>query len=167
MIFSTGYNFELIEQSLCKRDVSYTIVTKPISFTIPFNTLVQDDEEPYHYMRLLPDNRIIFGGADTPSKGKPIKEKLAKKKYKKLYDDLCKLFPNENFEVEHEFCGYFGWTDNNLGLIGETKTPNIYYMISCGANGVVNAMAGAHILLDLFKHKQNPLAPLFSPLRKK
>lgn len=57
-------------------------------------------------------------------------------------------------------------TDNNLGLIGESETPNIYYMISCGANGVINAIAGAKILLDIFENKNNPLIPLFSPTRK-
>ena len=166
IVLATGYNFELIEQNLCKRDISYTIVTKPVRTIMPYNTLVQDDGDPYHYMRFLPDNRIIFGGGDIASKGKPINEKTALKKYQKLYEELCALFPNENIEIDYKFCGYFGWTDNNLGLIGESKEPDIYYMISCGANGVINAISGAQLLLDIFKNKQNPLSPLFSPLRK-
>lgn len=169
IVFATGYNFEFIDQSLCMRDISYTIVTRPIE-GIKFyqNALIQDDADPYHYMRILPDRRIIFGGGDSASKGKPIDEKLAKKKYEKLYKDLCKMLPQykDKIIVDYAFCGYFGWTDNNLGLIGESKIPNVYYMISCGANGVINAFAGVDILLDLFAHFSNPLTPLFSPTRK-
>lgn len=169
IVFATGYNFEFIKQNLCLRDISYTIVTKPIkNLKLYKNTLVQDDKEPYHYMRILPDKRIIFGGGDNASKGKPISDKTARKKYDKLYKDLVKMLPQykEDIIVEYEFCGYFGWTDNNLGLIGESETPNIYYMISCGANGVINAIAGARILLDIFENIPNQYIPLFSPTRK-
>ncbi len=168
IVIATGYNLDLIEQNLCMCDISYTIITNPLpELKIKNNALVQDDKEPYHYMRLLPDARIIFGGEDTASKGKNIDEKVAKKKYRKLYKDLCKMFPDfaDKIRVEYSFCGYFGWTDDNLGLIGESKFKDIYYMISCGANGVINAFAGAKILLDLFSGKENPLIPLFSPTR--
>lgn len=166
IVFATGYNFEFLNQSLCKRDISYTIVTKPIKdLKIYHSKLIQDDKDPYHYMRMLPDKRIIFGGADTASKGKPIDNKKAKKKYQKLYKDLCKMLPDfaQEIEVEYSFCGYFGWTDNNLGLIGETEIENIYDFISCGANGVINAFAGVQILLDAFENKSHPLSHLFSP----
>lgn len=70
-------------------------------------------------------------------------------------------------KVDYSFCGYFGWTDNNLGLIGETEIPNMYDFISCGANGVINAFAGVQIILDEFNNIENPLSKLFSPIRKK
>lgn len=70
-------------------------------------------------------------------------------------------------KVDYSFCGYFGWTDNNLGLIGETEIPNIYDFISCGANGVINAFAGVQIILDEFNYIENPFSKLFSPIRKK
>ena len=63
--------------------------------------------------------------------------------------------------IEYKFCGYFGWTDNNLGLIGKSKEDGIYYLISCGANGIINAFAGTEILLDLFENRDNPLIPFF------
>lgn len=167
IIFACGYNFELLpEISLCELDVSYSIVTKPIKdFKIYKNALVQDDKSPYHYLRLLPDNRIIFGGEDTAFKN-GINPKTAERKYNKLYKELCKLFPqySEDLIVDYKFCGAFGSTDNNLGLIGEAE-PNIYYMISCGANGIINAMCGVDILADAISGKTHPLAHLFSPKR--
>lgn len=91
-------------------------------------------------------------------------------KYQKLIETLYKMLPflkTENGDdlIEYKFCGYFGWTDNNLGLIGKSKEDGIYNLISCGANGIINAFAGTEILLDLFENRDNPLIPLFCPLR--
>ena len=76
--------FSLMEENvkkLCSRTVSYSIVTKPIK-NLKWNpiALFQDDEDPYHYFRVLPDNRLIFGGEDTKFNLKPINQNLARKK---------------------------------------------------------------------------------------
>lgn len=169
VIFATGYNFELLTSAaLCTKSISYTIVTRPIpNLKIPKNALLQDDQEPYHYMRVLPDNRIIFGGEDTSFKHGEIKAKKAEKKYAKLEEELHKMFPNfkNEIEVEFKFCGAFGETKNNLGLIGTTQNPDILLMISCGANGVINAMFGAELIEDILENRANPLEKHFSPLR--
>ncbi len=96
IIFATGYNFELLENAkLCDRAISYTIVTNPLkNLSLPEQTLIQDDEVPYHYMRVLPDKRIIFGGEDSKFNKKSIDDSLAEKKYKKLKNTLCKMLPN-------------------------------------------------------------------------
>lgn len=79
------------------------------------------------------------------------------------------MFPKfkDEIKMEYKFCGAFGSTKNNLGLIGKTEHPNIYYIISCGANGVINAFKGVEILEDLINNKSNKFEQLFSPLRKK
>ncbi len=169
IIFATGYNFELLSNAnLCDRAVSYTIVTNPIKELSSLKTtLFQDDEVPYHYMRILPDNRIIFGGEDSSFKKDSIDDKLAQKKYAKLKKALCQLLPQHEKELEiaYEFCGAFGSTENNLGLIGKINQENVYYMLSCGANEIINAIFGAKLLIDIFENKANKLEHLFSPLR--
>lgn len=82
IVLATGFNFELMrDKNLCERVISYTIVTKPIEeLQWKDNALIQDDLSPYHYMRILPDKRIIFGGGDSKFKLKPISDKLAQKK---------------------------------------------------------------------------------------
>lgn len=170
IIFSTGYNFELTKKpEIIKQNVSYSIVTNPLpNLNIPHKTLIQDDASPYHYLRTIDDGRIIFGGEDNALKCKGIKEKTAQKKYKKLYRKLLKMFPSfkNKIKVEHKFCGAFASTKNNLGLIGKGKYPHIYHFVSCGANGIINAMIGVEILEDLLNNKSNPFAILFDPNRK-
>lgn len=124
--------------------------------------------EPYHYFRLLHDNRIIFGGADTPFDGKLINEKKCEKVYEELESSLFELFPDikSKTKIEYKFCGAFGTTLNNLGLIGESKfDKDIFLFISCGANGIINAIAGAKIIDDILSNKENKLIKLFSPKR--
>ena len=94
-------------------------------------------------------------------------EKKAMSKYKKLYNYLLTMFPmlKGKIEIEYSFCGCFGATDNNLGLIGETDTDNVYYFLSCGANGIVNAMYGVELMENLLKNKTDKFEHLFTPLR--
>lgn len=72
-------------------------MTKPLKNSANLQSLssalIQDDLDPYHYLRVLPDRRIIFGGEDKKSGGKPINEKVARKKYQKLIETLYKMLP--------------------------------------------------------------------------
>lgn len=170
ILVATGFNWELLNKNdLCQRFITYSIVTNPLkNFSWHKNSLVHDATSPYHYMRMLPDNRIIFGGEDIKFKEKPISEKTANKKYEKLTNDLIKMFPTlkDELKVDYKFCGAFGTTSDNLGLIGESQIDDdILLFISCGANGIINAIAGASIIDDIMQNKKNKLSKLFSPKR--
>lgn len=66
---------------LCERFITYSIVTSPLKDFTWFNkALIHDAESPYHYLRTLPDGRIIYGGEDTIFKEKPINENVSNKK---------------------------------------------------------------------------------------
>lgn len=84
-----------------------------------------------------------------------------------MLKDLKKMFPNlaEDIVVDYKFCGAFGSTDNNLGLIGQTENKSLYYFLSAGANGIINAVYGVKIIEDLLNEKPNKFAKLFNPLR--
>ena len=167
VLVATGFNWELLHKdNLCERFISYSIVTQPIkNFSWYNNALIHDCNKQYHYLRLLPDNRIIYGGEDTKFTGQTISDAKANKKYDKLVKDLFKLFPNlANTKIDYKFCGAFGTTNNNMGLIGTSPTDNnLLYFISCGANGIINAISGIDIILDILQNKQNSLAKIFSP----
>ena len=158
----------LNKTDLCDRFITYLIVTEPIKdFTWYNKALIHDASSPYHYLRLLLDNRIIFGGEDTVYKQKLINEKNTNKIYDKLIKDLIKMFPNlKNTKIDYKFCGAFGTTNNNLGLIGASAIDDdILLFISCGANGIINAMAGVDVIEDILQNKNNELISVFSPKR--
>lgn len=168
-IIATGFNWEILNQTdLCERFITYSIVTEPIKDFSWFNkALIHDATSPYHYLRTLPDGRIIFGGEDTKFKQKLINERKANKKYKKLTEDLFEIFPNlKGVKIDYQFCSAFGQTYNNLGLIGESKIDSdLLLFISCGANGIINSIAGVDVIKDILNGKENKLIPSFSPKR--
>lgn len=169
VILATGFNFDLAPDAdrLCTRYVSYSIVVSPLwDMADRNNALVQDCLEPYHYMRFLPDEKIIYGGEDTLMKGS-ISSKKAEKAYRKLYTSLQKMFPiyKTDICIEYKFCGAFGTTKNNLGIIGRDQNGVINFF-SCGANGIINSMFGIEIVENILNRTNHPLEKLFSPLRK-
>ena len=64
ILIATGFNWEVLNKSdLCDRFITYSIVTSPIKeISWKEKALVHDATSPYHYLRTLPDGRIIFGG---------------------------------------------------------------------------------------------------------
>ena len=169
VILATGFNFDLAPDAdrLCTRYVSYSIVVSPLwDMADRNNALVQDCLEPYHYMRFLPDEKIIYGGEDTLMKGS-ISSKKAEKAYRKLYTSLQKMFPiyKTDICIEYKFCGAFGTEKNNLGIIGRDQNGVINFF-SCGANGIINSMFGIEIVENILNRTNHPLEKFFSPLRK-
>ncbi len=168
VVVATGFNWEVLGvDNLCDRYTTYSIVTEPIpQLEWHNNTLCQDDGDPYHYFKVLPDNRIIFGGQDTQWTG-DIAQGKAEKLYAKLEAKLRCLLPQHSHQirVQYRFCGAYGTTDNNMGVIGSSGTEGLYYFISCGANGIVNAIMGVDILQDIMLGRDNAMVPLFSPSR--
>lgn len=167
IIISTGFNWEAIKRDdLCDRFITYSIVTNPLNIDWKKEALMQDTQKPYHYFRLLPDKRIIFGGEDTVYSKGEIKDSKAVKKYEKLLKKLQNMFPaqSNDIKIDYQFCGFFAQTKNNLGMIGKAE-DQIYYFLSCGANGIINAFYGIEILEDAFNNKHNKLEHLFTPLR--
>lgn len=53
-----------------------------------------------------------------------------------------------------------------MGLIGKSKIDDdILLFISCGANGIINAMKGVEVVEDILLNKTNSLENLFDPKR--
>lgn len=167
VVLATGFNFGLTNANICTRFISYSIVTNKLpEITIQNNTLIQDFISPYHYLRKLPDERLIFGGEDTKIKDK-IDVKKANDKYQNLLKILQNMFPNfkEKIKIEYCFCGAFGMTENNMALIGRDNNEIINFL-SCGANGIINAFKGVEIVENLLKNIPTKIYEnIFSPLR--
>ena len=171
IVLATGFDYTLVNNNIvCDKFVTSTIVTKPIKNLEWYNNaLIQDYLDPYHYMRILPDNRIIYGGEDFDCPNDNIDEKKVQKKYVKLEKDLKNMLNKfcDKIVIDSCFCGVFGSTENNLGYIGYSGTKGVYYFYSCGANGIINTMFGIDVLLDSLENKSNKFTKIFSPLREK
>jgi glycine/D-amino acid oxidase-like deaminating enzyme len=171
IVCATGYNTKLFtSKKLCTKYISYSIVTNPLEdLHWTGDCLLQDTEQPYHYIRLLHDSRLIAGGGDKLFFGDTIKIKTAQKKYCELVDYLKKLFPRyaERINAEYKFAGAFSATDNNVAVIGEMpEEKNVWYCLGYGANGIIYSVYGAQMLVERHKNENYPFDRFFSPARK-
>lgn len=170
IICATGYNTRLFtSRKLCDKFISYTVTTNPLPGAAWHNRcLLQDNSDPYHYLRLSPDDRIIAGGCDTPFKNDTIDEKAADAKYAELFRYVQRLFPDcaDSMRIDYGFCGAFSATGNNLAVIGESPDDSgIWYNLGYGANGIVYAVYGAQMLAGMHAGRRDKYAPYFSPSR--
>jgi glycine/D-amino acid oxidase-like deaminating enzyme len=128
--------------------------------------MIWNTEDPYIYMRLTEDNRILVGGRDEPFSNKASR-KLYTKKAELLVRDFNKLFPQYKLKSEFAWSGTFGKTKDSLPYIGAfSKTPNTYYALGFGGNGITFSIIGARIITDLILGKNNKDSEIFSFERK-
>lgn len=125
--------------------------------------LIWNTNDPYLYMRLTKDNRIIVGGRDERFSNAFTRESLLNKKAEQLQKDFNKALPAVLFKREFAWSGTFGKTKDSLPYIGSfKKTPNTYYALGFGGNGITFSVIAAEILCDILSGKQNENAKLFS-----
>ena len=59
------------------------------------NVMMWNTDDPYLYMRLTKDNRIIVGGSDEPFSNSFTRQTLLDKKARQLEKDFNKIFPSK------------------------------------------------------------------------
>ena len=76
-------------------------------------------------------------------------------------------FPEENLRPEFAWSGTFGKTKDSLPYIGEfKKTPNAYYALGFGGNGITFSVIAAKIITDQILGNRNQDSEIFSFERK-
>lgn len=170
VVVATGYELEpFTKKEFCKKYITYNIVTKPVNEIDDLKLVIRDNQTKYHYIRQTRDKRFIIGGEDVLFSMLGKSKKTAERKYEKLLEYIKELFPDykEHFEIETAYCGAFGTTKDNLGVIGQDKNhKNLYYCLGYGANGIMFSIIGAKMLVEKYTGGFPDRIKLFSPSRK-
>lgn len=125
--------------------------------------MMWNTDDPYLYMRLTNDNRIMIGGRDERFSNAFTRQALLDKKARQLQKDFNEVLPHIQFKKEFVWSGTFGKTKDSLPYIGVyKKTPNTYYALGFGGNGITFSVVAAEILRDILCGKSNADAKLFS-----
>ncbi len=167
IVNASGYEItEFIDKKIVKLNSTYAIASEHLSpGVLPWKnkTLLWNTADPYLYMRLTDDNRIILGGRDEAFYNPQKRDKLIRKKTALLEKDFEKLFPDTSFIPEFSWTGTFGSTKDALPYIGTyPKTPHTYYALGFGGNGITFSVIAAEIICDLIAGKKNDNQSLFS-----
>jgi len=127
------------------------------------DVMLWNTDDPYLYMRITEDKRILIGGRDERFSNAFTRQVLLEKKSRQLEKDLRKVLPGISFKKEFVWSGTFGKTKDSLPYIGPyNKTPNAYYALGFGGNGITFSLIAARIIADLLKGRTNRDSNLFS-----
>ena len=167
MVNAAGYEInEFIEKKIVMLHSTYALASENLSAnTLPWKNkaMLWNTADPYIYMRMTEDNRIILGGRDEEFYSPQKRDKLIRRKTALLKKDFEKLFPEINFIPEFSWTGTFGATKDALPYIGNySKTPLTYYALGFGGNGITFSVIAAGIIRDLIVGKKNKDQDLFS-----
>ncbi len=167
MVNATGYQvIHFIDKKIVTLNSTYALASENFEGKEPVltdKTMFWNTADPYLYIRRTKDNRIIMGGRDEAFYDPVKRDKLIPKKTKQLVSDFKKLFPETDLIAEFSWTGTFGSTKDSLPYIGMyDKTPNTYYALGFGGNGITFSVIAAEIIRDLITGKKNKDAELFS-----
>ena len=167
MVNAAGYEITgFIEKKIVMLHSTYALASENLSAnTLPWKNkaMLWNTADPYIYMRMTEDNRIILGGRDEIFYSPQKRDKLIRRKTALLKKDFEKLFPEINFIPEFSWTGTFGATKDALPYIGNySKTPLTYYALGFGGNGITFSVIAAGIIRDLIVGKKNKDQDLFS-----
>lgn len=167
IVNASGYEIsEFIDKKIVTLHSTYALASEHIQTHLPVwknNSMLWNTADPYLYMRLTKDNRIIVGGRDEEYYNPARRDRLIKKKTALLKKDFLKLFPAVDFVPEFGWTGTFGSTQDALPYIGTyNKTPHTYYALGFGGNGITFSLVAAEIITDLICGKKNKDASLYA-----
>jgi glycine/D-amino acid oxidase-like deaminating enzyme len=167
VIFATGYEAqEEVSDSNAQVVSSYAIATNPIYDDIGWkeDMMIWETARPYIYARRTADRRIIIGGLDEYTTYRNKRDSMIIHKRDKLIEELIKLFPSLQSNVEAEFYwgAFFGESKDGLPTIGMYENyPNCYFLLGYGGNGTVYSIILSQIIRDLITKGSHPDIELY------
>lgn len=167
IVYVTGYEAaNQIDQKFVKLHSTYAVASEQENAPTDFwkdNCLIWNTANPYLYMRITDDNRIVIGGRDVPFVDAVRRDGLLNYKEKLLIKDLNVLFPRLTFRPEFRWAGTFGVTQDGLPFIGSYNgLKNSYFALGYGGNGITFSVIAAKIVADLIEGKPNKDARIFT-----
>ena len=159
IVYATGYETaDLLKEKIVDLNSTYAFVSEPM-MNIPSQlrkTIFWNTENPYLYMRVTTDNRILVGGGDEKFENAKRRDNIIEKKEKYLADQIRKLLPGINLIPDFSWAGTFGVTKDALPYIGaHPKYPNSFFVLGFGGNGITFSVMAMKIISDALSGRPN------------
>ena len=166
LVIATGYEAtKYIEEPLVKLHSTYVVVSEalPQEEIWHQNCLIWETKDPYLYMRITSDNRVLVGGRDEMFYNPSRRDKLIAKKAKDLEKDFGNKFPHISFIPEFRWTGTFATTGDGLPFIGNYPgMPHTLFALGFGGNGITFSQIAAEMITDIITGKKNKAAAIFA-----
>jgi glycine/D-amino acid oxidase-like deaminating enzyme len=124
--------------------------------------LVWEASDPYLYLRMGGDGRLIVGGEDEPSA--VAHQDMAKLKQKRgiIAAKLKRLLPDVAFEIDYGWAGAFGESATGLPSIAPIKgMDHTWAVMGFGGNGITYSVIASQIVAAEVRGERAPDADLY------
>ncbi|WP_406855768.1 FAD-dependent oxidoreductase [Alsobacter sp. KACC 23698] len=129
----------------------------------PEHALVWEASEPYVYMRVTAQGRIVFGGEDEDLRDAERRDALLDAKVRTLQGKLSELVPAADATVDAAWTGFFSETSDGLPLIGAVPgMPRCFAAFGYGGNGITFSAIAADMIARLAAGQPDPAQDWFA-----
>jgi glycine/D-amino acid oxidase-like deaminating enzyme len=167
VIFCCGYEFPKGVATPGAEVIStWALATKPRTPCPRWlrDTLVWEASDPYLYLRMSRDGRLIVGGEDEPSPTAHADKAKLKRKCATIARKLKQLMPEVAFEIDYSWAGAFGESATGLPSVG--PVPDIdhcWAVMGFGGNGITYSVIASQIVSSALRGKPDPDEDLYRP----
>ncbi len=165
LVYATGYEMPKAVRTRKHQIFStWAIATRPQPRALwPTRCFIWEAADPYLYMRVSPDHRVICGGEDEEFSDEETRDALLERKKASLERKLKAMFPRLDTRAEFAWCGSFGSSKTGMPTIGAIPgLPNCYVAMGYGGNGITFSMMAAQMLRGLITGVGDPDTDLVS-----
>ena len=124
--------------------------------------LVWEASDPYLYLRMGGDGRLIVGGEDEPSATAHDDRAKLERKCETIAGKLRRLLPGVDFEVDYAWAGAFGERATGLPQIGPVDgMDHVHAVMGFGGNGITYSVIASEVVARAIRDEVDPDADLY------
>ncbi|NQE61378.1 FAD-binding oxidoreductase [Caulobacter sp. RHG1] len=126
------------------------------------DTVIWEASNPYLYLRMGGDGRLIVGGEDEASATAHQDKAKLKRKSEILTGKLQRLLPDVSFELDYGWAGAFGESATGLPSIGPVESmDHTWAVMGFGGNGITYSVIASQIVAAEIRGERDPDADLY------
>jgi glycine/D-amino acid oxidase-like deaminating enzyme len=165
LVFATGYELPKGVPRVGHAIAStWAIATRPQPRRLwPERCFIWEASDPYLYLRVGPDRRILCGGEDEEFADETSRDALLPRKVAVLERKLRALLPEVDARADFAWCGSFGGSTTGTPSIGPVPgMPHCFAVLGYGGNGITFSALAAQMLRACVLGVADPDRDLFS-----
>jgi len=169
VVFATGYEMAKgVPRKGHRVTSTWALATRPQPRAAwPDEVLISEASDPYLYLRIGPEGRILCGGEDEGSIDQATRDALIPEKIAALEEKLARLLPNVRPEADYAWAGSFGASPTGSPSIGAVPgMRNCFAALGYGGNGITFSMLSAQVISAAIAGQDDPDGDLFAFRRK-
>jgi len=124
--------------------------------------LVWEASDPYLYLRMGGDGRLVVGGEDEASAVAHQDKAKLTRKCEAIAAKLKRLLPDIEFEIDYGWAGAFGESVTGLPSIGPVEgMDHIWAVMGFGGNGITYSVIASQVVAAEVRGDRDPDADLY------